>query len=96
MQFRCNSCGGIAEVPQDGADGNAGAVEPSSPPNGWRTIWTVIEEATNGRGEASTSVGWVSHSCPDCNVHMSVSEHHEAEFRARRDKMGASGAKDLE
>lgn len=88
MQFKCNSCGESTDVPQTGADGGAGCVEPSSPPKGWRTIWTVIEQATSGDGGATSSTGDVLHSCPDCNAQMSVDEHHEAEFEARKQRMG--------
>jgi hypothetical protein len=87
MQFRCNCCGSVSDVPQFGADGGAGCVEPSSPPTGWRTIWTVIEEATSDSGRASTSSGQVAHSCPDCNANMSVDEHHSAESTAREISM---------
>lgn len=83
MQFRCDCCGAVTDISQEGAADGASVSNDGGPPEGWRTIFTVIEEY--GEDDLITqSAGEVLHSCADCNAHMDVDEHHEAELESRR------------
>ena len=86
MQFKCNCCGQVAAIPQLGPGGSASDLEPNAPPKGWRVIYTRIEEH-DGDGRYRTNVSEVLHSCADCNTHMSLDEHLEAEYEARKKDM---------
>jgi hypothetical protein len=86
MQFKCDSCGQVVEVPQTGAEG-AECIGPDTPPAGWRSISTMIEEHA-GNGRLDRTLSEILHSCADCNVHMSVAEHLSAEFLYRKANMG--------
>ena len=89
MQFKCNSCGQVTDVPQRGAEGSTDCVGPDEPPDGWRTIWTMIQ-VSDGQGGMETSAGEVLHSCDECSRNLDVDEHHEAEFETRKQRMGGA------
>lgn len=83
MKFECASCGKVQVVRQIGPDGDAGCVGPNDPPRGWRSIWTMIEAYTDDDGGMHRVAGEVTHSCDECNAHMGVDEHLEAETAGR-------------
>lgn len=83
MQFKCDSCGAVVDVPNIGATDGGSVSDDASPPDGFRTIYTVIEEH-DGSGLITTSGGEVLHSCAECNARMTVEEHHEAELEWRK------------
>lgn len=86
MQFKCDGCGETTDVDQYGAGDGCGVSNDGGPPEGWRTIYTVIEEHDGDNG-ISTSTGEVLHSCAKCNAQMTLDEHHDAERAARETAM---------
>lgn len=86
MAYKCDCCGQVAAIHQRGPSDSASCIEPSDPPNGWRAIYTMIEEH-DGEGGVTRSAGEVLYSCFDCNAQMTVDEHHEAEHDNRLVRM---------
>ncbi len=74
VQFTCDCCGDRAAAPDL-------EEEIIQPPEGWRSIRTVIDERA-GSGERTTE-GEKAHTCAECNAHMDVDEHLEAEHAQR-------------
>lgn len=87
MYFKCDCCGSHTPVDQWGAESEACVSNDGSPPNGFRTIYTVIEEH-DGQGGTVTITSELAHSCAECNANMSMQEHIEAEFLGRKRAMG--------
>ena len=81
INFKCDCCGREVEYTEYGDDG-----EVPHPPNGWRRIYTHIDEF-NEKGSFSEDTSECAHSCDDCNQHMPVEEHLEAEATSRKASM---------
>jgi hypothetical protein len=82
MQFKCDFCGEAADVKQWGAGDGASVSNDGSPPKGWRTIYTTIEQHDGDAG-IETSTSELVHSCPKCHEGLSVKRHLIADVRAR-------------
>ena len=86
MQFKCDCCGHVEDVPNRGAPDSASVSNDGDVPDAWRTIFTVIE-VHGPDGSITMYTGHVAHSCADCNSHMLPSEHLEAEEESRLRQM---------
>ena len=89
VEFICDCCGASAHV-EDAVD------EVISPPKGWRKRHTVIVEYVSSGGNFNEYDSEHAHSCADCNEHMTIDEHIEAEAAARLVSMRQGNATDGE
>lgn len=80
MSIKCDCCGKVVDIPDE-------EDEAICPPKDWRRIRTVIDGFVDDRC-FNTYTSENAHSCDDCNVHMSVEEHIEAEHEQRRQCIG--------